>query len=89
MWGGSGGQPEQEVVSSPGAVLLGGGCRRSGLLPGAWVSPARPLPLMPQLEGLLRDGYHGAGTGQSRGLSSMYPWARRGSKGRAPALGSR
>lgn len=54
---GGGGQLEQEAVSSPGAVLLAGGCRRSGLLPGARVSPGRPLLPMPQLEHLLHGGY--------------------------------
>lgn len=62
---GGGGQPEQEADSSPGAALLAGGCRRSGFLPGAWVSPARQLPPVPQWEHLLGDGYHGAGMGQS------------------------
>lgn len=38
-----------------------------GVIPGAWVSPARPLPPMPQREQLLGDGYQRAGTGQSWG----------------------
>lgn len=57
MWRGGGGQLEQEAVSSPGAVLLAGGCRRSGLPPGARVSPGRLLLPMPQLEHLLHGGY--------------------------------
>lgn len=66
------------MVSSPRAVLLAGGCRRSGLLPGVWVSPVRPLPAMPQLEHLLHDGYHGAGTEQSHGAELHVPLGQAG-----------
>lgn len=67
MWRGGGGQSEQEGVSSPGAVPWAGGFESSGLVPGAWVSPARPL----------RGRYHGAGA-ESPGLSSMWPLGQAG-----------